>query len=154
MGRLEEIRQKLDEGAQPVDLIKKGYARSSVYAVARSMAKESQSSVPEDGDEIATLRRKKEIVKLQKEIADIEAAKGTPLEKRVQLVEQHFRRLEDRLIDLRVLIGKVGDQILGDVCYHAWGNKDECGECKGWTNDKECEGWVNKLEKELEDSEQ
>lgn len=137
MSKLAEIRQKLEGGARPADLIKQGYAKSSVYAMAKTVSG-SQSTMPAaDDDELAALRKRKEIVKLEKEIADIEAAKGTPLEKRVTGLELEVQFL-------RLLIGEVGDDLLSTIAFATGqGTKAEC--------EKRCAGFVDEVEEELQE---
>ena len=65
MNKLADIRQKLLKGERPVDLVIKGYARSSVYFVLKKIRQARD-------DEVSELRRRKEILKLKQEIADME----------------------------------------------------------------------------------
>lgn len=93
MGILADIRLKFLAGQQPLDLIKAGYAKSSVYYVLRKL-KAAELSVPAGGadDEISELKRRKEIVKLQKEIAEYEATREN-LPTRIGNLEKRFATL-------------------------------------------------------------
>ena len=64
MDVLAKIRQELLSGKQPVELIKEGYAKSSVYYVAKKVWN-AQSGIPElpADDELTELHRRKEIIK-------------------------------------------------------------------------------------------
>ena len=70
-------------------------AEADCYAVAKTMRGEQLPGASSPGagapvlddDELASLRRKKEIVKLEKEIADIESGKGTPWLTRLSALE-------------------------------------------------------------------
>ena len=76
MDVLEDIRQKLLAGKQPAELVNEGYAKSSVYYVAKKVRNaQSGNSGLAIGDELAELHRRKEIIKLEKEIAELEAGK-------------------------------------------------------------------------------
>ena len=100
MDVLEEIRQKLLGGKKPMELVKEGYAKSSVYYAAKKVrnVRLGVPNLPID-DELAELRRKREIIKLEKEIAELEAAKGS-LPERVSKLEAEVQRLSKQLPDL------------------------------------------------------
>lgn len=93
MDILAEIRQKLLSGKKPVDLVKEGYAKSSVYYVAKKVqnVQTGIAELPAD-DELAELRRRKEIIKLEKEIAELEAIKEK-LPERVAALEPSLEGL-------------------------------------------------------------
>ena len=102
MDILAEIRQKLLSGKQPVDLVKEDYAKSSVYYVANKLRRTAQTKMwggGLTGDEVQELRRRKGIVKLEKEIAEFEAAK--------ERLPERVARLEARLDDLRSALPKL-----------------------------------------------
>ena len=102
MDVLAEIRQKLLSGKQPVALVKEGYAKSSVYHVANKLCSIDQIKVwgsETTGDEVQGLRRRKEIIKLEREIAELEAAKER-LPERVSKLEAEVHQLRQRLPDL------------------------------------------------------
>ena len=100
MGVLDEIKQKLASGKQPVELVKEGYAKSSVYYVAKKI-RNVQSGIPglPVDAELAELRRRKEIIKLEKEIAELEAGKEK-LPERVTKIEAELRNLRENLVDI------------------------------------------------------
>ncbi len=80
MGKLDDIRNKLGSGTTKRQLIKEGHQRSSVYREDKKLkdTKPGTSASPVS-DEIQELRRHKEIIKLRKEIADLEVDKqGLP----------------------------------------------------------------------------
>lgn len=76
MDVLEDIRQKLLDGKQPAELIKEGYAKSSVYYLAKKV-RNVQSVIPRlpADDELTKLHRRKEIIKLEKEITALRLAR-------------------------------------------------------------------------------
>ena len=77
MGKLEEIREKLVAGSKTShQLIEQRYAKSSVHYVAKKL-KDVQPNTPNSSvpDELQELRHQRDIIKLQKEIAELEAAK-------------------------------------------------------------------------------
>jgi len=131
MNVMAEIRQQLLSGKQPVELVKDGYAKSTVYYVAKSV-RLSQSAVPElsDGDELTELRRRKEIIKLQKEIAELEASK--------EKLPERVAWLEGQVEFLNELVRSVGDTL----CYFVFlvsKSTDEAGA------KKEADDWVKKM---------
>ncbi|MFC2069396.1 hypothetical protein ACFLTP_10395 [Chloroflexota bacterium] len=85
-----------------MELIKEGYAKTSVYNMAKKLHRTAQIKVgggEATGDEVQELRRRKEIVKLEKEIAEIEAAKES-LPERVIKIEGELRDLRTNLVDI------------------------------------------------------
>lgn len=117
MGKLEEIREKLVAGTAAKELVKQGYARSSVHHAAKKL-KTIQPATPTSPvpDEIQELRHQRDIIKLQKEIAELEAMKerlpdrvaalelglegldGLP--ERILFLEKQIERLLDAAEDL------------------------------------------------------
>ncbi|MBU1067844.1 hypothetical protein KKE60_08660, partial [Patescibacteria group bacterium] len=97
--KLYDIRQQLLGGKGPVALINEGFARSSVYYVAKKL-RDAQLGMPgiPPGDEVAELRRRREIIKLEKEIADIEAGKEK-LPDRVASLEADVKDLRSLVCD-------------------------------------------------------
>ena len=97
MDILAEIKQKLLGGKQPVDLIKEGYAKSSVYYVAKKVrnVQTGIAKLPAD-DELSELRRRKEIIKLEKEISELEAIKEK-LPERITALESGLEGLPGRI---------------------------------------------------------
>ena len=100
MDVLAEIKQELISGKQPVELIKDGYAKSSVYYVAKKLgnAHLDKTRLTID-DEVAELRRKREIIRLEKDIAELEAGKER-LPERVAKLEAAIQELKDTLFEL------------------------------------------------------
>lgn len=97
MDKLAEIKQNLLSGQQPIDLIKAGYAKSSVYYMMKKI-RDTQMGISElpGDDELADLRRQREVLKLEKEIADIEAAKEK-LPDRMAVLEKKVAELQATL---------------------------------------------------------
>jgi len=162
--KFDEIRKGLSEGKKPTDLIKAGYAKSSVYAVAKTMRDEqlpgasspgAEAPVLDDDDELAALRRRKEIVKLEKEIADIESGKGTPWLKRLEALELEVNSpegvpsLREEIECLRQLVRNSVDTALSQ-CVE-WVQRlalyQQYPIAKDW-----CDGWVEReIEPKIED---
>ena len=125
MDILVDIRQKLLSGKQPIEWVKDGYAQSSVYSVAKKV-RNTQSGIlglPVD-DELTELRRRKEIIKLQKEIAELKAAKER-LPDRVAKLEAEVHRLNQQLPDL--VANCYASLYMVILCKHGR-NKDEALE--------------------------
>ncbi len=100
MGKLNEIRNKLRSGTTTKQLIEQGYPRSSVYRENKKL-KGVQSDAPAlpIPDEIKELRHQKEIIKLKKEIADLEADKER-LPERVTELERALQESKDSILDI------------------------------------------------------
>jgi len=111
MDVLAEIREKLLSGKKPVELIKEGYAKSSVYHAAKKI-RNTHSGVPglPVDDEVAELRQRKEIIKLQKEIAELEATKDR-LPDRVAALESSLERLPARIMFLEKQTSRLLDAV-------------------------------------------
>lgn len=121
MGKLNDIRQKLSAGGTTSQLIDQGYAKSSVFNVARKL-KNTKTDIPASSvpDEVQELRHRKEIIKLQKEIAELEAAK--------EKMPDRVAALESRLTALESWCdGDLVDAI-GDSIYAAWRAADRSEE--------------------------
>lgn len=101
MGVLDDIRQKLESGSTPSQLVKEGYAKSSVNHVAKKLKKTEPvgNSKPLVDDELQELRHQKEVVKLRKEIAEIEDSKEK-IPHRLEKLEAEVLRLNKELPDL------------------------------------------------------
>ena len=99
MGKLDDIRNKLQAGSTTKQLVEQGYAKSSVHHVAKKLEKlqpsASTSPVP---DEIQDLRHRKEIMKLKKEIAELEVSKEK-MPERVAALEKTVSELESLIND-------------------------------------------------------
>jgi hypothetical protein len=99
MGKLQDIRTRLSAGSTAAELVNEGYARSSVYQAARKLRQVPASSFPVHvPDELAELKQRKEIIKLQREIADLEAARDR-LPDRVAALEEALTRQQSILRD-------------------------------------------------------
>ena len=133
MGKLDEIRNKLQSGTTTRQLIEQGYSRSSVYREAKQL-KVLQSDTPASpvSDEIQELRRHREIIKLQKEIADLEATK--------EKLPERVAALEKAMLDLRSLVYDSVDTAV-DVCLKYAGMEPQ--EAHGYGD-----GWVKRFIKE------
>ena len=129
MGKLNDIRQKLSAGSTPLQLIDQGFSISSVFDVARKLKKSkpdvSTTSVP---DEVQDLRHRKEIIKLEKEIAELEAAK--------EKLPERMAALEQDVLKLQALLHNAVDTALF-ISLGAAGFSRE--EAKEYTD-----GWVDK----------
>ena len=100
MGKLNDIRDKLLAGSTTKQLIEQGYSKSSVFAVARKI-KDIQPGIPASSipDDLQELRHQRDIIKLQKEIAELEAAKEK-VPDRVAKLETEVQWLNQQLPDL------------------------------------------------------
>ena len=128
MGVLDDIRQRLLSGSTPSQLIKEGKAKSSVNHEARKL-KNIQSDTPTSPipDDIQELRRQKEILKLQKEIAELEAAK--------EKMPERVTALEEAIPELRSFVTKVIETVLWQSLVSAGVSKEEAKEFSdGWVD--------------------
>ena len=80
-----EIRQKLLEGKQPLDLIAEGYSRSSVYFELRKIRSQLPVSAPDS--ELAEQDRREEVLKPEEETAYIKTS-DEELKERVATLER------------------------------------------------------------------
>jgi len=133
MGKLNEIKNKLQSGTTTRQLIEQGYPRSSVYREANKL-KVIQPGIPASpvSDEIQELRHRREIIKLQKEIAELEVAK---------------EKVPDRLAKLETEVHQLNQKLPGLVesCYaslymiilrrHGWNEDEALQEAKSGGND-------------------
>ena len=128
MGTLSDIRQKLLSGYTVSQLIKEGYAKSSVNHVARKL-KKLQTDAPDLAvpDEIKELRQKREKIKLEKEIADLEAGKGK--------LSERVATLEKTIPELRSFVCKVVEHALWQSLVSAGEDREEAKEFSdGWVD--------------------
>ena len=130
MGTLNDIRQKLLSGGTVSQLIKEGYAKSSVNHVARKLKKTQPAGTPTSSveDELQELRRQKELIKLQKEIAELEAAK--------EKMPERVTVLEKTVLELRSLINDAVDTALWRSLVYAGMDREEAK--------KLADGWVER----------
>ena len=100
MGTLNDIRQKLLSGYTTSQLIKEGYAKSSVNHVNRKLKNNQQpgKTVTQVDDELQELRHQKEMVKLRREIAELERA-GGKLPERVATLEKTNHELRSLIVN-------------------------------------------------------
>ncbi len=98
MATIEDIRQRLLAGEQPVDLVKAGFPKSSVYRVAKQVG---AVRLPVESEEVAELRKRKQIMELEQEIQELEAEKGK--------LPERVAALEREVVWLHALIRRVGD---------------------------------------------
>ena len=129
MGTLNDIRQKLLSGGTVSQLIKEGYAKSSVNHVARKLKKTQPAGTPTSSveDELQELRRQKELIKLQKEIAELEATKDK-LPERVAV-------LEKTVLELRSLVNDAVDTALWRSLVYAGMDQEEARKyANGWVD--------------------
>jgi len=126
MGKLEEIRKKLVAGSTTKQLIEQGYAKSSVFNVAKKL-KGSQPNILDTpiSDELQELRQQREKIKLQKEIADLEAGK--------EKLTERVATLEKTILELRSLIANAVDTALFQSLVYAGMDREEAKEyADGW----------------------
>jgi len=121
METMAAIAQLLLGGHNPKDIISQGYAKSTVYLVQRKLLS-TQLPVPglEPGDEIVELKRYKEKVKLEKEIAELEAAKEK-LPERVAALEKRFEGETKGLKEWT----RSGVWRMAVLLYHMFGNDND-----------------------------
>ena len=130
MGTLSDIRQKLQSGYTINQLIGEGYAKSSVNHVARKLKKTQPPGTPTSPvpDDIQELRHQRDIIKLKKEIAELEIAK--------EKMPERVAALEKTVLDLRTLLRDAVDTALFISLNEA-----------GWSREKAKEvadGWVDR----------
>jgi hypothetical protein len=126
MGILAEIKQQLLAGQQPADLVKRGYKKSSVYYVAKRLW-DAQLGMPglPVGDEVVELKRRREIVRLQKEIAELESAK--------EKVPERLARLERKFDAFCRAVEDGVDTLFYRVLrYVGYSDTEAMGQADGW----------------------
>ncbi len=130
MSTLNDISQKLQSGCSTSQLIKEGYAKSSVNHAARKLKKTQSANTPTEPvpDDIQELRRQRDIIKLQKEIADLEAAK--------EKLPERMAALEQAVLKLQSLLRNAVDTALFISLGAAGWNREKAKEYT--------DGWVEK----------
>jgi len=126
MGKLDEIRNKLRAGSTTRQLIERGYSKSSVYREARNL-KDIKPVIPTSpvSDEVQELKHQRDIIKLQKEIAELEAAK--------EKVPDRMAALEKTVIELRSLLNNAVDTAIFICLKYAGMDREEAREyADGW----------------------
>ena len=128
MGKLNDIRQKLLAGSTTKQLIQQGYAKSSVFDVAKKLRNVKPGTLASPvSDEVQELRHRREIIKIQKEIAELESAK--------EKVPDRVAALEKSVSDLRSFITDVVDTALWQSLVYAGMDSDEAKEyADGWVD--------------------
>ena len=128
MGKLSDIEQKLLSGSTTNQLIEQGYAKSSVHLVANKLKNlKPDTPVSPVSDEIQELRHQREIIKLQKEIAELESAK--------EKVPDRVAALEKSVSDLRSFVTDAVDTALWQSLVYAGMDSDEAKEyVDGWVD--------------------
>jgi len=129
MGTLNDIRQKLLSGYTVSQLIEEGYAKSSVNHEARKLKNNQKpgTTLTQVDDELLGLRHQKEIVKLQKEIAELEAAKEN--------MPERMAALEKAIPELRSFVSKVVETALWQSLVSAGVSREEAKEfSNGWVD--------------------
>ena len=121
MGTLNDIKKKLLSGYTVSQLIKEGYAKSSVNYVDRKLKKTQPADTPTSSvsDEVQDLRHQREIIKLQKEIAELEAAKEK-MPDRVDALESSLEGLSARIMFLEKQTSRLLDAV-EDLFYELFG---------------------------------
>ena len=133
MGKLEEIRKKLVAGSTTKQLIEQGYAKSSVFNVAKKIKNPQPDAVTLPvPDEIQELRHRREIIKLQKEIAELEVAKEK-VPDRLAKLETEVHQLNQRLPDL--VESCYACLYVAILLKHGWNEEEALQEAKNGGND-------------------
>jgi polyhydroxyalkanoate synthesis regulator phasin len=129
MGKLNEIRDKLLAGSTTSQLVDQGYAKSSVFNVAKKL-KNTKPVLPNMpvSDELQELRQKRDMIKLQKEIAELEAAK--------EKLPERVTALENTVPELRSFLLNAVDTVLFISLQEAGWSSEEAKEY--------ADGWVEK----------
>ena len=128
MGKIDDIIQKLQSGYTVSQLIKEGQPKSSVSYAVRKM-KNSQPDAPASpiSDEIKELRQQREKIKLEKEIAELEAGK--------EKLSERVATLEKTIPELRSFVTKVVEAALWQSLVSAGVGREEAKEfSNGWVD--------------------
>ncbi len=163
MGKLSDIEQKLLSGSTTNQLIEQGYAKSSVHLVANKLRNlKPDAPVSPVPDEIQELRHRREIIKLQKEIAELEAAKEN-FPNRVGSLESKLNALESRIAGMQSLLRNAVDTALFYALFYGYSlmkshlenshkvKKDATGiEGEERELREYCSGWVEKQIEKIE----
>ena len=128
MGVLDDIRQRLLSGSTPSQLIKEGYAKSSVNHAAKKLKKSQPDALASPiPDEIKDLRQQREKIKLQKEIAELEAGK--------EKLSERVATLEKTISELRSFVTKAVEAALWQSLVSAGEDREEAKEFSdGWVD--------------------
>jgi len=129
MGTMNDIKLRLESGSTASQLIGEGYAKSSVNQMARKLKKTALVRIPAPlvDDELQELRQQREKVKLQKEIAELEAAKEN--------MPERVAALEKAVPELRSFVIKVIENALWQSLVSAGEDREEAKEFSdGWVD--------------------
>ncbi len=135
MGKLNDIRQKLSAGSTTSQLIDQGYAKSSVFNVARKL-KNTKPDIPASPvpNELQELRQQRDMIKLQKEIAELEATK--------EKLPERVAALEKKMVELRSILNDAVDTAIGVCMEYAGMDREEAKEyADGWV-EKNMKGYI------------
>ncbi len=102
MGNMQEIKDLLLSGKTAIDIIGQGYAKSTVYSVVNSEKSKLKPAVF-SSDEISELKHRREVIRLEQEIAELEAREKIP---------GRIAKLESELEDMDSLIWNVAGKTL------------------------------------------
>ncbi len=107
MGTMGQVRNLLERGHTPRELVRAGYAKSTVYAVKKKMppqqgAQSKSKGLAEADHELAELRRQKERAKLVMEIEEMEA-KRPSLARRLEVLERQVKLGKAALAEVALL---------------------------------------------------
>ncbi len=129
MGKLDDIRQRLTAGNSPKQLIDEGYAKSSVFNEAKKL-RTTKTGLPDlpVSDELQELRQKRDMIKLQKEIAELEATK--------EKLPERLTALENKVAKLESIVNNAVDTALLICLEEAGWDREEAREY--------ADGWVGK----------
>jgi len=122
MGNMQEVYELLASGKACKELIAGGYPKSTVYHIAKKIEKDKQNSpnTLNKDDEIQELKRRKEIIKLENEIAELEATK--------EKLPDRVAALESRLVALESWCDSDLVDAIGGSIYAAWRAADHTKE--------------------------
>ena len=123
MDTLNDIGQKLLSGSTVNQLIKESYAKSSINHAARKLKKNQEpgTTVTQIDNELQEIRHQKEIMKLQKEIAELEVAKEK-MPDRLAKLEAEVYRLNKELSNL---VGECYASVYSIILQNYRWNEDE-----------------------------
>jgi len=134
MGKLNEIRNRLKAGDTPRQLIAEGYSRSSVYRENKKLNNpHPDTTIKPVNDELQELRQRRDIAKLQREIAEIEANK--------EMLPDRVAALEKTVLDQRILLSDSVDTAFYNSLVYARVDMKEAKEL--------ADGWVDRIDKKI-----
>ena len=129
MGKLNDIRDKLLAGSTTKQLIEQGYAKSSVFQIAKKLRDaQSDTSSKSMSDEIQDLKHQRDVLKLKLEISQLEAAKEN--------LPDRVAKLEKTAVDLESLLCDAVDSAISVCLRNAGMDKEKAI--------KFADGWVER----------